>query len=68
MIESFNGRVRDEYLNANVFVSLHDARQKNEMWLIDDNEYWPHGSLGNLTTREVFEQAVKTGLQEVSNF
>ncbi len=27
MIESFNGRFRDECLNTQVFVSLHDARQ-----------------------------------------
>jgi len=29
-MESFNGRFRDECLNANVFGSLHDARQKQE--------------------------------------
>lgn len=28
VIESFNGRLRDERFNANVFVSLHDGRQK----------------------------------------
>ena len=68
VIESFNGRFRDECLNANVFVSLHDARQKIEKWRIDDNEHRPHGSLGNLTPREYVEQAVKTGLQEAPNF
>lgn len=45
-IESFNARVRDECLNANVFVSLADARRKIEMWRIDYNEHRPHSSLG----------------------
>ncbi|MGC3975632.1 MAG: IS3 family transposase [Nitrospira sp.] len=68
VIESFNGRFRDECLNAQVFVSLHDARQKIEAWRIDYNEHRPHGSLGDLTPREFAEQAVQTGLQEAPNF
>ncbi len=68
VIESFNGRFRDECLNAQVFVSLHDARQKIEAWRIDYNEHRPHGSLGNLTPREFAEQAAQTGLQEGANF
>ncbi len=64
VIESFNGRFRDECLNANVFISLHDARQKIEAWRIDYNECRPHGSLGDLTPREFVEQAALTGLQE----
>ena len=32
VIESFNGRFRDECLDAQVFISLHDARQKIEAW------------------------------------
>ena len=68
VIESFNGRFRDECLNAQVFVSLHDARQKIEAWRIDYNEHRPHGSLGNLTPQEFVEQAAQTGLQETSNF
>ena len=68
VIESFNGRFRDECLNAQVFVSLHDARQKIEAWRIDYNEYRPHGSLGDLTPREFAEQAAQTGLQEAPNF
>lgn len=68
VIESFNGRFRDECLNANVFISLHDARQKIEAWRIDYNEHRPHGSLGDLTPREFAQQAVQTGLQEGANF
>lgn len=68
MIESFNGRFRDECLNANVFVSLHDARQKIEGWRIDYNEHRPHSSLGDLTPQEFVEQVAQTGPQEAPNF
>lgn len=68
VIESFNGRFRDECLNAHVFLSLHDARKKIEAWRIDYNEYRPHSSLGDLTPREFAEKAAATGLQEVTKF
>ena len=68
VIERVNGRFRDECLNAQVFVSLHDARQKIETWRIDDNEHRAHSSLGDLTPRELAEQTVQTGLQEASKF
>jgi putative transposase len=68
VIESFNGRFRDECLNAQVFISLHDARQKIEAWRLDYNEHRPHSALGDLTPREFAEQAAKTGLQEGANF
>jgi putative transposase len=68
VIESFNGRFRDECLDTNVFVSLHDARRKMEAWRIDYNEHRPHGSLGNLTPREFAEQAAITGLQKQADF
>lgn len=51
-IESFNGRLRDEFLNAEVFASLQDAREKLENWRIDYNDCRPHGSLGHLTPSE----------------
>lgn len=68
VIESFNGRFRDECLNAQVFISLHDARQKIEAWRMDYNEHRPHSALGDLTPREFVERAAKTGLQEGANF
>lgn len=68
VIESFNGRLRDECLNANVFVSLHDARHKIEAWRIDYNEHRPHSSLGYLTPQEFTKQNVTTGLQKRAKF
>ena len=64
VIESFNGRFRDECLNAQVFISLHDARQKIEAWRMDYNEHRPHGALGNLTPQEFAEHAAQPGLQK----
>jgi putative transposase len=47
-VESFNGRLRDECLNANWFTSLKDARQKIESWRQDYNHQRPHSSLNYL--------------------
>jgi transposase-like protein len=43
-IESFNGRFREECLNANWFLSLDDARRKIEAWRADYNEARPHSA------------------------
>jgi putative transposase len=51
-IESFNGRLRDECLNVNQFLSLADACQQIEHWRVDYNAHRPHSSLGNLTPSE----------------
>jgi putative transposase len=50
--ESFNGRLRDECLNAHWFLSLADARAKIEAWRRHYNESRPHTSLGWLTPNE----------------
>lgn len=44
-IESFNGRLRDECLNANWFGSLEDARNRIEKWRREYNAERPHSSL-----------------------
>jgi len=53
--ESFIGRLRDECLNENWFISLKNARNIIESWRIDYNEGRPHTSLGGLTPREYVE-------------
>ena len=55
-IESFNGRLRDECLNENVFSSLHQARQTIEHWRQHYNEHRPHSSIGYLTPVEYRSQ------------
>jgi putative transposase len=52
LVESFNGRLRDECLNANWFLSLTDARSKIETWRRQYNESRPHTALGWLTPQE----------------
>jgi putative transposase len=51
-IESFNGRLREECLNANWFLTLADARRKIEAWREDYNEIRPHSSLGYLAPQQ----------------
>jgi putative transposase len=51
-VESFNGRLRDECLNANWFTSLKDARRKIEAWRMDYNQERPHSSLDYLPPEE----------------
>ena len=48
-VESFNGRLRDECLNENIFSNLAEARKIIENWRIDYNTERPHTSLGGLT-------------------
>ena len=48
LIESFNGRFREECLNESWFLSLEDAQEKVEQWRQHYNSDRPHGSLGNL--------------------
>lgn len=47
-IERFNGTLRRDFLNANLFESLFDFRQKRDEWVDDYNNHRPHESLGNI--------------------
>ena len=47
-VESFNGRLRDECLNEELFSSMADARQKLAAWQVDYNQFRPHTSLGGI--------------------
>jgi putative transposase len=49
-IQSFNGRLRDECLNVEVFFTLADVRDKLERWRQDYNQVRPHTAHW-LTTR-----------------
>jgi putative transposase len=44
--ESFNGKLRDELLNGEIFYSLKEARIVIEKWRKHYNETRPHSSLG----------------------
>lgn len=51
-IESFNGRLRDECLNVNIFYTVDDAKEIIEKWREDYNNWRPHSSLGGKTPSE----------------
>jgi len=44
--ESFNGRLRDELLNGEIFYTLQEAKILIENWRREYNEIRPHSSLG----------------------
>lgn len=58
-VESFNGRFRDECLNATWFHNLADAREKIADWRREYNGERPHSSLGYRTPNE-FAAALKS--------
>jgi putative transposase len=62
MVESFNGKFREECLNAHWFESIDDARQKIDAWRWDYNEHRPHRSLEGMTPREFAERARHAGV------
>ena len=45
-IESFNGKMRDELLNREIFYSVKEAEILIEQWRIEYNTIRPHSSLG----------------------
>jgi putative transposase len=51
-VESFNGRFRDECLNANWFLSLAQVRTTIGAWRCDYNGARPHSSLGYRTPNQ----------------
>ncbi len=45
-VESFNGQMRDEFLNETLFRNLAHARDLIATWVTDDNTARPHAALG----------------------
>jgi len=60
-VESFNGRLRDECLNATWFRNLADARNKIAQWQNEYNCERPHSSLGYRTPNE-FAEVLKSSM------
>ena len=57
-IESFNGKVREEFLNEHWFVTMEQARRVIEAWRIEYNTERHHSSLGELTPIEYAERCL----------
>jgi len=51
-VERFNRSYRTEILDAYLFRTLNEVREKTSTWLTEYNEERPHESLGNLTPTE----------------
>jgi putative transposase len=64
-IESFNSRLRDEFLNMEVFYTLKEAQVKAEMWRQEYNQERPHISLNYQTPaeyRDVFFSQIRSAM------
>jgi putative transposase len=57
-IESFNGKMRDELLDREIFANLQEARVLIEQWRQEYNQVRPHSSLGY---RPPAPEAILTG-------
>ncbi len=57
-VESFNGRLRDECLNENLFSNLAEARTIIENWRKDYNTTSPHTSLGGIAPADYARQLI----------
>jgi len=68
-IESFNGKLRDECLEEEMFWSRGEAQVVVDWWRNMYNQERPHSSLGNITPAEFAVRAVPLGgLQEGNDF
>ena len=66
-MESFNGRLRDEFLNVSWFQNLFDAKRKGAAWKREYNEERPHSSLGYLTPHEYAARLARASYGKVEN-
>jgi transposase InsO family protein len=48
-IESFHGRLRDEFLNRELFYSVKEAKVLAENWRLEYNQHRPHSGLDYMT-------------------
>ncbi len=67
LIESFNSRLRNEFLNLHEFITLHDLQQKLRAWQDDHNYHRPHDSLGHLTPSK-YAKTQQVSLPEPTEF
>ncbi|WP_139307446.1 IS3 family transposase [Rhodovulum sp. ES.010] len=60
-VESFNGRMRDEFLNETLFRNLAHARDLIAAWVADYNTERPHSALGYQTPAD-YAQTLTTAI------
>jgi transposase InsO family protein len=59
--ESFNGKLRDELLNAELFANVTEARALGTAWRLDYNHRRPHSALGYQTPAAFAASCKKVG-------
>ena len=65
-VESFNGKVRDEFLNVYCFKSIMEMKYKARNWIDEYNNEGPHSSLGMLTPREFIDKTNRNNAAELT--
>jgi putative transposase len=68
LVESFNGRLREECLDQHWFADLAEARRTVEAWRLDYNHARPHSALGYRTPeefRQAYDQATAVGQEPI---
>jgi transposase InsO family protein len=61
-VESFNGRLRDELLNVEIFLAPADLAHKLKHWRSDYNHCRPHSALADQTPEEFAQRQARDGL------
>ena len=62
-IESFNGKLRDELLNRELFLHIDELRYVVDRWRMDYNHYRPHSSLGYMSPAAFAAAQTRSGPQ-----
>ena len=65
-IESFNGRLRDELLNTQIFFTLDEVKEKLEAWRLDYNTQRPHSSLDYRPPAEYAQRAMSNQIKTLT--
>ena len=66
-IESFNARMRDEFLNGELFGNMYEARVLTERWVRYYNEVRPHSSLKGKAPQTIIYPEILT-IKKALNF
>ena len=60
-VESLNSRMRDEFLDGELFLHIDEMKYVVERWRVNYNHYWPHSSLSYMTPAGFAKLCRETG-------
>ena len=60
-VESFNSRLRDEFLNRELFLHIDELRYVADRWRMNYNHYRPHSSLGYMAPAAFASKCLEQG-------